>query len=72
MLRKQMIYPTLATLFLLVLNARVLADSQQDQMECLPEQPSLISPESGDLVLSDRYGIPRKQVLLEMFTRPIG
>jgi hypothetical protein len=72
MLRKQMTYLVLAALFLLVLDAGVLADSQQDKMECLPEQPSLISPESGDLDLQDRYGIPRKQVLLEIATRPIG
>jgi hypothetical protein len=72
MFRKQMIYLALAALFLLALDARVLADSQQDKMECLPEQPSLSPPEGEDLSSKDKYDVLRKQVLLEIATRPIG
>ncbi len=70
MFKKQMTCVTLIALFLFFLSAGALAESDRDKIECLPEQPSLISPESGDFVSQDRYGIPRKQVLLEIFGRP--
>ncbi|NIN01837.1 MAG: hypothetical protein GTO24_28180 [candidate division Zixibacteria bacterium] len=68
MSKKQMICLALVALFLFVLGAHVRADSSQYELECLPEQPSLISPERGDSFSGNRYGIPRKQVLLEITT----
>jgi hypothetical protein len=78
MLRKQMIYLALAALFLLVLDARVLADSQQDKTDgssAEEYQPTSFNEMTGEVTLEKRssssengYTVPRKQMVLEIGT----
>jgi hypothetical protein len=73
-----MIYLALAALFLLVVDARVLADSQQDKTdgssaeEYLPtsfnEMTGEVTVEKKLSSLKNGYTVPRKQVILEIGT----
>ncbi|MCK4224070.1 MAG: hypothetical protein KAX39_02740 [candidate division Zixibacteria bacterium] len=67
MSQKQRIGVALVALFLFVLCAIVWADSDPGKIECLPEQPSLISLEGDELPF--KAGVPRNQILLEIFAR---
>jgi hypothetical protein len=57
-------------LFFLLLGANVLADDAKEELKCVAEQTSGIYAEGEDLSPGDKYGVPRKQVLLELFGRP--
>jgi hypothetical protein len=41
-----------------------------DELKSVSEQPSQIDAEDESAVVQDRYSVPRKQVLLELFGRP--
>ncbi len=55
-------------LFFLVLGVSVLADEIPEGVRSLPEQPPKAYGEDEGAAAGDRYGVPRKQVLLEMAT----
>jgi hypothetical protein len=55
-------------LLFLVLGVSVLADEILEGVRCLPEQSPAAYDEDEGVVVKDRYGMPRKQVLLEMAT----
>lgn len=57
-------------LFFLLLGVLVLADDAKEELKCVAEQPSGVYAEGEDISLGDKYGVPRKQVLLELFGRP--
>jgi hypothetical protein len=59
-----------AALFFLLFGALVSADDANEELKCVAEQPSGIYAEGEDMSIGDRYGVPRKQVLLELFGRP--
>lgn len=56
-------------LFLFLLGATGLADSDVGELECIPGQPYDHSLE-GEEVLSKGPTVPRNMVLLEIFGRP--
>jgi hypothetical protein len=55
-------------LFFFLLGASVLADEIPEGVRCLPEQPPEAYGEDEALISGDRYGVPRKQVLVEIAT----
>jgi hypothetical protein len=68
MSKKQVVWMVLGALFLLLLGARVLADSSSVRIECLTEQTPQVLPGGKDPALAGKYSVPRKQVLLEITT----
>lgn len=66
-MRREIICVSVLLLFL-VLGTGVLADEIPEEVRCLPEQPPAAYDEDEGVVVKDRYGVPRKQVLLEMAT----
>jgi hypothetical protein len=69
MSRKRMSFLILPGLLMLA-SAGAWAQSVDDRIECVPEQPALmhVQPEVG--TAGKDYTVPRKQVLLELFGRP--
>lgn len=68
MLKGKRIWITLVAISLLVLGTSEWADSDSDKIECLTEQSSQIYLAKGGV--QSKGGIPRSQVLLEIFMRP--
>lgn len=56
-------------LFFFLLVAHVLADDAGEELKCIQGQPSDTYDEDESAATKDRYGMPRKQVLLELFGR---
>jgi len=69
MSRMRMIFLTLMGLLFLA-GANAWTQSADDKLECVPEQPSAMYPQSQVVGAKDVYTVPRKQVLLELFERP--
>ena len=59
-----------AFLFFLFLSAGVMTVDAADELKSVSELPSQIQGEDEGAAVQDRYGVPRKQVLLELFGRP--
>jgi hypothetical protein len=59
-----------AFLFFLLMSARLMTVDAADELKSVSEQPSQIDAEDESAVVQDRYSVPRKQVLLELFGRP--
>ena len=58
-----------AFLFFFLLSAWVMTVDAADELKSVPELPSQIDVEDESAAVQDRYGVPRKQVLLELFGR---
>ena len=59
-----------AFLFFFSLGAGVMTVDAADELKSVSELPSQIQGEDESAAVQDRYGVPRKQVLLELFGRP--
>ena len=59
-----------AFLFFFLLSASFMTVDAADELKSVPELPSQIDVEDESAAVQDRYGVPRKQVLLELFGRP--
>ena len=59
-----------AFLFLFLLGACVMTVDAAEELKSVSELPSQIGVEDEGAPVQDRYGVPRKQVLLELFGRP--
>ena len=70
MSQKQRIWIALVALFLFLVGATSWGDSDPDEMECLPEQSSEIYLGEEELSPKGSSGVPRNQILLEVFMRP--
>jgi hypothetical protein len=57
-------------LFFFLLFAHVLADDAKEEFKSVSEQPSATYGEDEGAATKDKYAVPRKQVLLELFGRP--
>ncbi|UCB52452.1 MAG: hypothetical protein JSV10_10825 [Candidatus Zixiibacteriota bacterium] len=55
-------------LLFFILGTGALADEVPEGVRCLSEQPPAAFDEDEGVEVKDRYGVPRKQVLLEMAT----
>lgn len=60
----------LVALLLLLSGAAGLADSDPGELECIPEQPSGLYPGVDEPSSKGSPGVPRNQILLEVFMRP--
>ena len=58
-----------AFLFFFLLSASFMTVDAADELKSVPELPSQIDAEDESATVQDRYGVPRKQVLLELFGR---
>jgi|GEM_PF-1439432 len=68
-MRKTAIY-FCAFLFFFFLSASLMTVDAADELKSVSELPSQIGVGDESAVVQDRYGVPRKQVLLELFGRP--
>jgi hypothetical protein len=68
--RKQITLTALVALLLLLSAAAGLADSDPGELECIPEQPSGLYPGGDEPSSKGSPGVPRNQILLEVFMRP--
>lgn len=59
-----------AFLFFFLLTVCLTTITAAEELRSLPEQPPQIDIEDEGALVQDRYGVPRKQVVLEIFTRP--
>ena len=57
-----------AGILIVLLGFAGLAGSGEVTLKCLPDDPSLTDPEAEDRSPGNGYGVPRKQVLLEIAT----